>query len=170
MREIGLDGEHWNVLARRIEVWSYRRIRTGAVRKTIMGFLKLNRYGHASGMVFEPDLVITKLQATFPEVRVFPGDQLAAAADRAAAAGAAEHVVQSLRRNQESHGPAFAFEIPMPGGGLIEGRARRHDVTFLFSDPLAVNWHRRLLAFLQGLGPGTLELAKEIDVGETVDV
>src|SRR5207253_308278 len=42
-------------------------------------------------------------------------------AERAAAAGAPEHVVKTLRKNQQEYGPAFAFEIDANGGGIIQG-------------------------------------------------
>src|SRR5207302_6867209 len=117
-----------------------------------MGFMKLNRSGDPSGCVFDAAAVVEKARQTFPGVHVLPGDQLALAAERAAAMDAADHVVRTLRRNQEDYGPAYAFEIGIEGPGTIQGRARRYDVTFLFADPLAEEWRQRLLAFLQGLG------------------
>jgi hypothetical protein len=91
--------------------------------------------------------------------KCLPGDQLALSAERADALGAADHVVRTLRRNQQDYGPAYAFEIGIGGGGTIQGRARRYDVTFLFADSLAEEWRQRLLAFLQGLGAGRIEEA-----------
>jgi len=122
-----------------------------------MGFIKLNRFDDPCGGVFDPAAVVDMARQTFPGVQVLPGDQLALSAERAATAGAADHVVQTLRRNQQEYGPAYTFEIGTNGGDKIEGRARRYDVTFLFSDPLANEWRQRLLAFLQGLGAGRIE-------------
>jgi hypothetical protein len=124
-----------------------------------MGFLKLNRYGDPSGCVFDAAAVVEKARQLFPGLRVLPGDPLALSAERAAEMGAADHVVRTLRRNQQDYGPACAFEIGIEGGETIQGRARRHDVTFLFADSLAEEWRQRLLAFLQGLGAGRIEEA-----------
>jgi hypothetical protein len=126
-----------------------------------MGFIKLNRYGNLSGSVFDPGAVVEKVRATFADVRVVPGDQLALSAERAAALGAADHVVRTLRRNQQDFGPAFAFAIGIEGPGTIQGRARRYDVTFLFADPLTEEWRQRLLAFIHSLGPGRIEETTE---------
>ena len=84
-----------------------------------MGFIKLNRYGDSSGCAFDSAAVVEKARQTFPGVQVLPGDPLALAAERAAASGAAEHVVRSLRRNEQDYGPAFAFEIGIEGGGTM---------------------------------------------------
>jgi hypothetical protein len=124
-----------------------------------MGFLKLNRYGDPSGCVFDASAVVEKARQLFPGLRVLPGDPLALSAERAADMGAADHVVRTLRRNQQDYGPACAFEIGIDGGGTIQGRARRYDVTFLFADSLAEEWRQRLTAFLQGLGAGRIEEA-----------
>ncbi len=126
-----------------------------------MGFIKLNRYGDPNGCAFDVPSVIDKVRAAFSDVTVLPGDQLALAAERAAAAGAGDHIIRTLRRNQEEYGPAHAFAIGIPHGEPIDGRARRHDVTFLFADPLPEEWRQRLVAFLQSLGPGKLEFAPD---------
>lgn len=122
-----------------------------------MGFIKLNRYGDPAGTAFDPEGVLQMIQGTFSNVKVLPGDQLALSTERAAAQGAADHVVQTLRRNKQAYGPAYAFEIPLEDGKIIEGRARRFDVTFLFGDPLPEDWCKRLRAFLHELGPGKIE-------------
>jgi hypothetical protein len=122
-----------------------------------MGFIKLNRYDDPSSCDFDPKAVVERVRDTFAGVQVLPGDQLALSAERAAASGAAEHVVRTLRRNQHEYGPAYAFSIPTEGPTTIQGRARRFDVTFLFPDVLADSWRQRLLAFLQSLGPGRIE-------------
>src|SRR2546428_108835 len=124
-----------------------------------MGFIKLSRYGDPSGCVFDPGAVVQKLRETFADMNVLPGDQLALSSDRAAASGAADHVVRTLRQNQQDYGPAYAFEIDIDGLGTIQGRAHRYDVTFLFTDLLAEEWRQRLRVFLQGLGPGSIEEA-----------
>ena len=121
--------------------------------------MTLNRYGDPSGAVFDAEALVEKVCQTFAGVNVLPGDQLALSADRAAALGAADHVVKTLRRNQNDYGPACAFEIHLPDGGTIQGNARRHDVTFLFNDTLAEEWRQRLRTFLQSLGPGRIELS-----------
>jgi hypothetical protein len=126
-----------------------------------MGFLKLNRYGDPSGCVFDAAAVVEKARQLFPGLRVLPGDPLAISAERAAEMGAADHVVRTLRRNQQDYGPACAFEIGIDGGETIQGRARRYDVTFLFADSLAEEWRQRLIAFLQGLGTGQIEQATD---------
>lgn len=126
-----------------------------------MGFMKLNRYGEPSGSVFDAAAVVEKARQSFPGVRVLPGDPLALAADRAADLGAADHVVRTLRRNQQDYGPACEFEMSIEGGGTIEGRVRRYAVTFLFADPLAEEWRERILAFLQRLGAGRIEEAAD---------
>jgi len=126
-----------------------------------MGFIKLNRYADPRGLVFDAEAVVEKARTTFADVKVVPEDQLALSAERAAAAaGAADHVVRTLRRNQQEHGPAYVFEIGIEGGRMIQGRARRYDVTFVFVDPLPQQWRQRLLAFLHSLGPGRLEQAE----------
>jgi hypothetical protein len=124
-----------------------------------MGFIELNRYGDPSGCVFDTAAVVEKARQTFPGVTVLAGDPLTLAAERAAAMGAAANVVRTLRRTQQEYGPACAFEIDIEGGGTIQGRARRYDVTFLFEESLAEEWRQRLLAFLQGLGVGRIEQA-----------
>jgi hypothetical protein len=126
-----------------------------------MGFVKLNRYGDPSGCVFDAAAVVEKARELFPGLHVLAGDPLAMSAERAAEMGAADHVVRTLRRNQENHGPACAFEIGIEGGETIQGRARRYDVTFLFTDSLAEEWRHRLVAFLQGLGAGRIEEAAD---------
>src|SRR5580693_565414 len=122
-----------------------------------MGFITLNRHGDPSGCVFDPASVVEKARQTFPGVTILSGDQLASSVERAVAAGAADHVVRTLRRNQQEYGPAYAFEIATDGTGTIQGRARRYDVTFLFPDSLPEPWRQRLLDRLRGLGPGRLE-------------
>ncbi|HYV37749.1 MAG TPA: hypothetical protein VE988_18840 [Gemmataceae bacterium] len=126
-----------------------------------MGFIKLNRYADASGRTFDPGEVVAKARAAFSDLKVLPTDQLALGADRAADAASPEHVVRTLRRNQQEYGPAYAFEFDIEGGGRIQGRARRYDVTFHFAVPLTEEWRQRLLTFLQGLGPGRMEHAEE---------
>jgi hypothetical protein len=127
-----------------------------------MGFIKLNRYGDPSGSTFDPEAVVKKVCESFAGVKVLPGDQLTLTADRAAAYGAADHVVKTLRRNEQAYGPAYAFEIGIPGGGAVEGRARRYDVSFLFPDPLAEEWQARLMSFLRSLGQGRIEMSAEV--------
>ena len=124
-----------------------------------MGILKLNRYGDPNGCVFDAAAVVEKARQLCPGVRVLPGDPLALSAERATEMGAAEHVVRTLRRNQQDYGPACAFEIATDGGETIQGRARRYDVTFLFADSLPEEWRERLLAFLRVLGAGRIEEA-----------
>jgi len=119
-----------------------------------MGFIKLNRFGDHNAAVFDVVAVVEKVRQTFPDVKVLSGDPLSLSADRAAAQGAADHIVRTLRRNQQDYGPACAFEIGIEDGGTIQGRARRYDVTFLFEDSLEEEWYRRLFAFLQCLGSG----------------
>jgi hypothetical protein len=98
-----------------------------------MGYITLNRFGDPSGSVFDPEAVLQKVRESFAGVKVLPGDQLALSAERAAVAGAAEHVVRALRRNQQEYGPAYAFEISSNGVTKIQGRVRRYDVTFLLT-------------------------------------
>lgn len=124
-----------------------------------MGFIKLNRYGDPSGSAFDAAAVVEKARKAFSDVHVLPGDQLALSAERAAASGVADHVVRTLRRDQQEYGPAYAFEIGAEGGETIQGRARRYDVTFLFPDSLEAKWRQRLRDFLQGLGTGRIEEA-----------
>lgn len=124
-----------------------------------MDFIELNRLGDPNGSVFDAPTVIEKVRQAFPGVRVLAGDPLVLAAERAAAMGAAGHVVSTLRRNQQEYGPACAFEIDIEGGGTIQGRVRRYDVTFLFDDSLAELWRQRILAFLRSLGAGRIEEA-----------
>lgn len=132
-----------------------------------MGFLKLNVYGHPSGATFDPDAVIQRVKEAFPDTTVLPGDQLALGVERAEALGAADHVIETLRRNRKAQGPAYAFETPIPGGGLIRGRARRYDVTFLYDAPLPEELRTRLIEFLRSLGVGKLEAStatKQIEI------
>ena len=126
-----------------------------------MSYMKLNRYGDPTSEVFDPAAVIEKARQAFPDVQVMPGDQLALAADRAEAAGAAEHVVRTLRRNQQEFGPAFSFEIGIGGGKVIQGRARRYDVTLLFPESLSGEWRQQVSDFLRGLGAGRIEEAAD---------
>jgi len=126
-----------------------------------MDFIKLNRYGDPCGCVFDPTEVVEKARQAFAGVQVLPGDPLALSVERAATLGAADHVVRTLRQNQQEYGPARAFEISIDGKDMIQGRARRYDVTFLFADPLAEEWRQRLLEFLQSLGPGRIEEAAD---------
>ena len=127
----------------------------------VRGFLKLNAYGHPRGAVFDPDFVIQNVKERFPETTVMPGDQLALSAKRAAAEGAADQVVATLRRNAQAYGPAYAFEIPFPGGRSIHGRARRYDVTLSFDEPLPEELQNCLIAWLRSLGVGQLEASTE---------
>jgi hypothetical protein len=107
-------------------------------------------------------MVVDKARQTFPAVNVLPGDPLALAAERAAALGAADHVLRTLRRNQQDYGPSYALTIGIDGGETIQGLARRYDLTFLFPDYLAEKWRqRRLRDFLQGLGAGRIEEAAD---------
>jgi hypothetical protein len=126
-----------------------------------MGFIKLNRYGDPCGCVFDAAAVVEKASQTFAGMHVLSGDPLALSAERAATLGAADHIVRTLRQNQQEYGPASAFEIIIEGGGTIQGRARRYDVTFLFEDSLAEEWRQRLLEFLKGLGAGRIEEAAD---------
>jgi hypothetical protein len=126
-----------------------------------MGFIKLNRFGDPSDCVFDAAAVAEKVRQSFPHVRLLPGDPLAQSVECAAASGAPEHVVATLRRNQREYGPAGVFEIGIEGRETIEGRVRRYDVTFLFADPLTDEWRQRLLDFLRGLGAGRIEEAAD---------
>jgi hypothetical protein len=138
-----------------------------------MGFLKLNIYGHPSGAVLDPDQILQKVKEIFPETRVVPGDQLTLSAERAAAGGAAGQVVATLRRNAQSYGPAYAFEIPLPEGRSMQGRARRYDVTLLFDEPLPEELRNRFIEWLKSFGVGKVEASTDTaetailwDVGE----
>ncbi len=132
-----------------------------------MGFLNLSLYQHPSGKSFDPNKVVRKVKAAFPEARVLPGDQLAAEVRRAevalapqlreAPAGPALRVVESLRRKASAYGPAYAFDVPVPGGGTVRGLARSTNVQVLFDDPLPGDIHCRLTEFLMSLGLGRLE-------------
>ncbi len=122
-----------------------------------MAVITLNRYGDLSGCVFDAATVVEKARETFPGMKQLPGDQLTLSVERAVAAGAADHVVRTLRRNRQEYGPAYAFEIGTDEAVTIQGRARRYDVTFLFPDSLPEPWREQLLAFLRSLGPGRLE-------------
>ena len=126
-----------------------------------MGFIKLNRFGDPCGGFFDAATVVEKARQTFPDVKVLSGDPLSLSADRAAAQGAADHIVRTLRRNQQDYSPACAFEIGIEEGGTIQGRARRYDVTFLFEDSLGEEWHQQLFVFLQSLGTGRIEEGME---------
>jgi hypothetical protein len=90
-----------------------------------LGFIKLNRFDHPPGPAFDPKAVVDKVRERFKGVTVHPGDQLAISAENAGSAGAAEHVVRTLRRNQREYGPAYAFEIALDGTRTIRGRVRR---------------------------------------------
>jgi hypothetical protein len=127
-----------------------------------MGVIKLNRFGDPSPRKFDAEAVVEQARETFANVKVLAGDQLALSAECAAASGAADHVVQTLRRNQIEFGPAYTFEIALEGGGTIQGRARAYDITFLFAIPLTDEWHQRLLAFLKTQGPGRIEQAADV--------
>jgi hypothetical protein len=131
------------------------------VRNSTVGFLKLNVYGHPSDAVLDPGTVVQRVEEEFPETTVLPGDQLARSAERAQALGAADQVVDTLRRNSTLYGPAYAFEIPIREGEVLRGRARRHDVTFLFDKPLPEELRQRLLAFLRSFGVGKIEASTE---------
>lgn len=128
-----------------------------------MGFLNLNLYEHPSGAAFDPDAVIRKVGAHFPEATVAPGDQLALRAQHAESVApqlspeGASTVVETLRRNARSYGPACAFTIPLPEGDFVRGLARSVNVQFLFNDPLPEEMRERLVTFLKSLGVGRLE-------------
>jgi hypothetical protein len=122
-----------------------------------MGFLRLTVYDHPSDAVFDPDAVLQKVQQEFPETVVLPGEQLTLAAEQAQAQEAAGHVVETLRRNARSYGPARAFRVPVPEGASVQGRVRRYDVAFLFDEPLPEALRHRLLHLLRSLGVGRLE-------------
>jgi hypothetical protein len=126
-----------------------------------MGFIKLDRFGDPRGSEFDAAAVVEAARGTFTDVRVLPGDQLALSAEQAAVSGAPDHVVRALQRNQREYGPAYSFEIIVDGGRIIQGRARRYDVTFLFADPLPHELRERLLAFLRTLGEGRVEESQE---------
>lgn len=127
-----------------------------------MKFIKLNRFGDPSGCLFDPIEVAEKARRTFPNTRILPGDPLTLCIERAIATGAPEHIVRTLQRNQQEYGPACSFEINIENGERIQGRARRYDVTFLFSDEIADTWHGRLMEFLEGLGAGRIEGAAQM--------
>jgi hypothetical protein len=132
-----------------------------------MPYLGLRLYRHPSGAVLDPAAVIQKLQKSFPEATLVPGDQLALRAERAEAflgnelranpEGPGRTVVETLRRNAREFGPAYAFEIPLACGQKIRGTARRFDVTFLLDQPFPDDVRQRLLAFLQSFGVGWIE-------------
>lgn len=126
-----------------------------------MGFIKLNRFNDPSGATFDAVAVVEQVSQSFPEARILSGDPLSIAAERAATLGAADHVIQTLRQNEQAYGPAREFEINSGDGTTIRGRARRYDVTLLFDEPLADKWRQRLLKFLNSLGPGRIETASE---------
>jgi hypothetical protein len=143
-----------------------------------MGFLNLSLYQHPAGLAFDPDKVIERVKAAFPEVTVLPGDQLAAEARRAeeffgreledAPEGPARRVVESLRRKACAYGPAYAFHIPLAGGGQLKGVARGVNVQIAFDDPIPDEVRRRLLEFLRSLGVGRLEKSTAQGQSETV--
>jgi hypothetical protein len=132
-----------------------------------LGFLDLNLYEHPSGVAFDPEKVIGKAKASFPEATFLPEDQLAAEARRAEVFFAAElqadphgpasKVVRSLQRKARSYGPAYAFFIPQKEGKPIRGLARSVNAQFLFEEPLPEETRDRLLEFLRSLGVGRLE-------------
>jgi hypothetical protein len=136
-----------------------------------MSFLELNLYEHPSGVAFDAANVIQRVKAYFPEATVLPGDQLAAEASRAETFladelranpdGPARVVVESLRRKAAAYGPAFAFRIPAPKGGVIQGLARSVNVQFLFEDGLPAETRNRLIEFLKSLGIGRLQASTD---------
>lgn len=133
-----------------------------------MEFLDLNLYRHPSGVAFDPAAVIEKVKGSFPEAILLPGDQLAKRAEHAESVAGrlgldtAPIIVETLRRNARAYGPAYAFQIPQPGGKPpIQGLARSVNVQFLFEEPLPEETRNRLIAFLRSLGVGRLEASRE---------
>jgi hypothetical protein len=132
-----------------------------------MAFLNLGLHKHPSGLAFDPEKVIQRVRAAFPEATILPGDQLAEETRRAEEAlaqqlkdnpdGPARRVVESLRRKAEAYGPAYAFRMPVLGGAEVKGLARSVNVQFLFDEPLPEEVRRRLTEFLRSLGVGRLE-------------
>jgi hypothetical protein len=132
-----------------------------------MAYLVLSLYQHPSGASFNPEAVIEKAKAFFPEATFVPGDRSTAEVQfaesffarelQAKPEGSARKVVESLRRKAKTYGPTYAFRIPVAEGGEIRGLARRVTVEFLFDDSLPEPMRRRLLAFLRSLGAGRLQ-------------
>ena len=133
-----------------------------------MAVFNLNLYRHPSGVAFDPDKVLHKARAFFPEADMLPGDQLANEvqfAERFFAqelasdpTSSARYVIGSLRRKAQSYGPAYAFVIPRQDGSPIRGLARSVNVQFLVDEPLSEGMRDRLLGFLRSLGVGRLEV------------
>src|SRR5438105_4884013 len=119
-----------------------------------MAFLNLSLYGHPSGASFDPEVVLRKVRAAFPEATFIPGDRAAAEVESAKKIlardlqenpeGPARTVVESLRRKALAYGPAYAFQIPYEGGKPIQGLARRVNVQFLFDESLPEMMRHRL--------------------------
>lgn len=132
-----------------------------------MGVLVLNLFEHPSGAVFDPGKVIEEVRAWFPQTKLLPEDQLVLRAEQAEAFFAdelrsnpdskARIVIETLRRNAQIYGPAYAFEIPIGPRQIVRGTARRYDLTFLSDEPVPEGVRQRLIEFLKSFGVGSLE-------------
>jgi hypothetical protein len=129
----------------------------------------LSLHRHGSGVAFDPQKVIVKARAWFPEADFLPGDKAAEEVHRAETlfaeelrqnpAGPGSSVIASLRRRAYSFGPAFAFRIPQTGQDPVRATARGSGVHFVFDEPITEVLRDRILGFLRSLGIGRLEAA-----------
>ena len=132
-----------------------------------MGFLNLDLYRHPSGKRFDPEKVIQRVKAAFPETRILPGDQLAEAVRRAEASGAPHQIVDSLAASQRPTGLLTLLKYPCRRLGS-SGGWRAVGVQFLFDESLPEAVRARLIDFLKSLGLGRLEASTSAGQGQIV--
>jgi hypothetical protein len=121
-------------------------------------FIYVNLLRPGNPWRLDPDDAVVRLQQTFPEAIVLPGDQLVRSAQRAdqsvdATNPAQRQVVEKLWWDARHSGPAYAFYLPIGTEERIDGVIKRFRADFYSDRTISESLHTRILEFLRSLVP-----------------
>ena len=123
-------------------------------------------YGGEGVACFDPEKVLHRLQTSFPEAVIDPTERAeaeVAAIDafleqNNAAPETRDRMKAQIRGKARRNGPVYGFTLPVPEGTTIEGLASRYSVHFRADSAIDAVLQRRIVAFLEALGLGTVRV------------
>lgn len=118
-----------------------------------------------TGVAFEPRDVVDRLRTAFPEADVDPTDHSAAEVEQARAvvesqselpAARRETMLRQIEDKARREGPVYRFTL-----AGISGFINRFRIIFKSDAPIANPLEQRIVAFLESLGRGTVDVMIE---------
>src|SRR5437868_2704387 len=100
---------------------------------------------------FDPTIVIARLRQAFPEVEVISQDFAWRDYDAFKQRGVVDGAVRVAENDARRRGPAWKFQLPVPGRAAICGLAERYGVRLLSEAPIPEPLRSRFIAFLEEL-------------------